>query len=112
MTTDTLPPLNLEQLTAWHDGDGNPPPEMQDAYAFVDSVIQHAGRDAGMEYVWHGWVLRWAYLAGVRAERERCAKICEGLYTDEHANSTDQWDGGYCDGVSDCAAAIRSGRPL
>jgi hypothetical protein len=76
---------------------------MRDAYAFVDSVIQHAGRDAGMGYVWHGWVLRWAYLAGVRAERERCAKIAQSK--DEGRSTPTYWN----EACHEIAAAIRSG---
>jgi hypothetical protein len=105
-------PLTIEHLRAWHDGDEVPPLEMGAAYDFVDSVIEHALSDSSGGYVWHGWVLRWAYLAGVKAERERAALICEqkaegiervNTYRDR-VNAPSQWG---ADMVRDCATAIR-----
>lgn len=46
-------------------------PELIAAYAFVDSVVDKATIPPERGgYLWAGWVLRQAYLAGVRAERE------------------------------------------
>jgi hypothetical protein len=44
-----------------------------------------------------------AYEAGVRAEREACAQMCEAMRPSER-----EFDARYYDACTDCAAAIRA----
>ena len=50
------------------------------------------GRNTPVYWAWEGWQ------AGVDAEREACAKVCDGL-ADKHT-----FEGGY---ANECAIAIR-----
>lgn len=52
-------------------------PEVQAAYAVVDAMVPAADALNGGAPMWFGWALREAYLRGVVATRERCAKVCD-----------------------------------
>jgi hypothetical protein len=68
----------------------------------------------------HGFpvaIVQAAYAAGVLAERERCAKVCDAI-ADRHLSSGRYSSiiadhslraGGQVDGAEECAKAIRSG---
>jgi hypothetical protein len=52
--------------------------DLRAATAFVESLVPRAdGLAAGRFPYWFGWAVRDAYLAGVRAERERTARLVE-----------------------------------
>lgn len=62
---------------------------------------------------WIAWQA--AYPAGVAAERERAAKVCESLeqeYWQDYKHRTGtQYAEGQSDAAAECAAAIRKGEP-
>lgn len=66
------------QAQARAQGDEIVTPEDLAAYKFVDDMLPRA--DGGEAYPWwHGWALREAYLAGVKAERKRCVDAIRGV---------------------------------
>ena len=65
MSTDLTPEHSARPL-------GSPGfPEVEAAYRYVDSVVQHADAISPCGgYAWHGWALREAFLAGCTHHRE------------------------------------------
>lgn len=69
MHSRDLAPEHTQRGSVDHDSGGELHPELVAAYDYVDSVLHTA--DVTMPYVWHGWALREAFLAGISyAKRE------------------------------------------
>lgn len=76
-------------------------PTLQDTEKAIDRLWEASDYETRREDV------ATAYAAGVAAERERCAKVCEAEKLTEPVSSAD--DIAYNMAVNDCAAAIRKG---
>lgn len=63
-----LAPEHAKRASADHAAVDELHPEIVAAYDYVDSVLHTA--DPAMPFVWHGWALREAFLAGISFARD------------------------------------------
>lgn len=54
------------------------PEALSGAYAFVDMMVDRRDDYANGGFLWHGWALRDAFLAGIEWERQRVREESRG----------------------------------
>ena len=83
-------------------------PEVEAAYGYVDSVVQHADAisSTGIDTVpaWHGWALREAFLAGCSHVHSNGSYIVPAV-GEEVPSSRANFDAAYLQGMKDGATA-------
>ncbi len=58
---------------------GMPIDDLKAAADLIHLLASRADTHDGVAPLWHGWALREAYLKGVAAEREACARVLDAM---------------------------------